>query len=93
MQLVFGNILGAARGNSRIGTGFEDQLNDFFGDITENFGLQGFYGLYMSSICDGEFFNRGTSNNNDDDDDINNSNSNNGQPLLLDTFQCIRYST
>lgn len=70
-------------------------MNDFFGDITENFGLQGFYGLYMSSICDGQFFNRGSNNDDNDnnDNDINNSNTNNGQPLLLDTFQCIRYST
>lgn len=98
MQLVFANLLGAARGDSRVGTDFGTQLNDFFGDITGNFGIQNFYAFYMSDICDGEFFNTGNNNendnnNNDNDEDENENTNNDGEPLIFDTRQCIRYST
>lgn len=81
MQLVFNDLLGAAQRNSRIGTGFGNQINDFFGDIMTNFGLQGFYALYMASICDGEFFRT-----------TNQQGQANNQPLIFNTFQCVRYS-
>lgn len=94
MQLLSNTLMSAARGNTRVSSeAFGTQINDFFGDIMGNFGIRGFYGLYMSSICEGELFRTGDGNNGGGFNNNNGGRGNNfNVPLIFNTFECVRYS-
>lgn len=92
LQLVSNSIMTAARSNGRIGTDFGGQLNNFFGDIMNNFDLQGFYAFYMLNICDGEFFQTGNLQQNGQGGSTTTTGTTNNLPLIFNTFQCVQYS-